>query len=272
MKPASLVILFSTVLFAAGCVDENKSAEGDSYSVEGKGRIIAVVNGSEIPELRISVYSPVAGAQPPEAVLENIISSELIMQAARKQGMHKMPDISEQLKIAEQSVLGGAYTQNFIATHPVSEETVAARYEELRQSLEGQNEYRTAHILVEDEALAKDLHAQISADGGKFAALAGEHSIDAGSARQGGELGWTEPRALVPEYAAAMQQTEPGALAPAPVQTQFGWHIIRVDEKRPLSVPALDGELRHNIEQSVRAEMFSQHLEELRTAAEIVRN
>ncbi|MGI9298001.1 MAG: peptidylprolyl isomerase [Gammaproteobacteria bacterium] len=270
MKKTAILALS---LLAAGCFhDSAKTGEGaDSAQTSGGGEIVAVVNGAEISETRISVYAPVAGGQDRETILDNIITGEIIAQAARDAEMHLRPEIAEQLRIAEQTVLGRAYTQEFIGENPVAEATVSLRYEELKSDLSGRSEYRTAHILVDDEELAGDLHAQISADGGKFAELAQEHSKDPGSAARGGELGWTDSSALVPEYAAAMEQTKPGALAVAPVRTQFGWHIIRVDEKRPLTPPPLNDDLRHNIEQSVRAELFSVHLEELRAAAEIVR-
>lgn len=270
MKKTTILILS---LFAAGCFhDSAKTEEGAEVAqTPGTGAVVAVVNGAEIHESRISAYAPVSGGQDRDAILENVITGELITQEARKAEIHLRPEILEQLQIAEQTVLGRAYTQQFIEDNAVPEETVAARYEELKSELSGRSEYRTAHILVSDETLARDLHAQISADGGKFAELAKEHSQDPGSAARGGELGWTDASALVPEYAAAMEQTAPGSLAAAPVQTQFGWHIIRVDEKRPVAPPPLNDELRHNIEQSVRAELFSVHLEELRAAADIVR-
>lgn len=276
------VILILSVL-AAGCFHDAAKQDGttaandtESMSMSessGGGEVVAIVNGMEISDLRISVYAPAASGQSPESILENIITGELITQEARKKEMHLRPEIVEQLRVAEQTVLGRAYTQEFIDNHLISAETVSLRYETFKAELAGQYEYRTAHILVQDESLAQDIYTQIAADGGKFAALAEEHSKDPGSAAKGGELGWAESRALVPEYAAAMEQTEPGNLAAAPVQTQFGWHIIRVDEKRPLPPPPpLNDEVRHNIEQSVRAELFSGHLDELRAAADIVLN
>lgn len=273
MKKTTVIVLS---LLAAGCFhDGGKTADAsaspdsaDSAAVEGP--IVAEVNGVQIPESRLSVYAPVAAGEDRATIIENIVSSELIAQTARKAGLHLRPDIAEQLRVAEQTVLGRAYARDFIDNHPVSEEAVAAQYEEIKAETAGQSEYRTAHILVAEEELAKDLYEQVAQDGGKFSELAREHSQDPGSASQGGELGWVNPRALVPEYAAAMEDTAPGELAAAPVKTQFGWHIIRVDEKRPLSPPPMSDELRHGIEQSVRAELFAARLRELRDAADIV--
>ena len=270
MKKTMILILS---VFAAGCFHDGKTEKKSAAdSVSGSGEIVATVNGEEIFESRISVYAPAAGTTDREFILDNVISGEVISQAARAAEMHLRPEIAEQLRIAEQTVLGRAYTEEFLAANETSEATISLRYEELKSELSGRSEYRTAHILVGDEELAKQLHSQISADGETFAALAEEHSQDPGSAAQGGELGWADSGALVPEYAAAMQQTEPGNLVPAPVQTQFGWHIIRVDEKREVAPPPLNDDLRRNIVRAVQAELFSAHLQELLDGADIVRN
>lgn len=267
MKKTAVFVLS---LMAAGCFHD-AAQEETAEAASDAGAIVAEVNGVQIPETRVRIYAPAAAGQDRDTIVDNIIAGEIIAQAARAAGMHLRPETAEELQVAEQTVLGRAYTRDFIDKTPVSAETVSLRYEELTSEFAGRHEYRTAHILVEDEALAQDLHSQLAADGGKFAALAREHSRDPGSAAQGGELGWTDSRALVPEYAAAMEATAPGELAAAPVRTQFGWHIIRVEEKRPLTPPPMNDELRHNIEQSVRAELFSAHLQELRAAADIVR-
>ena len=267
MKKTATIILS---LMAAGCFHDSPDESGETNATVSGATIVAEVNGVPVSELRISIYTPAAAGADRQTILDNIISSELIAQAARKAGMDSRPEIAEQLQIAEQTVLGRAYTLDFIENNPVSEDDVAQRYEEMKSEIADTNEYRTAHILVEDESLAKDLYAQVAEDGAQFAELAKQHSLDTGSAANGGELGWTDPRALVPEYSDAMQNTAPGELAAAPVRTQFGWHIIRVDEKRPITPPTLNDELRHNLEQSIRAEMFSVHLKTLRDNADIV--
>ena len=278
MKTFNFVAVCAAAALAlAGCNHDAPKTDAAETSASGEtaaavdGDIVATVNGTPIPSRRLEVYSPPGQNVNTAEVVENMITSELIYQAARAAKMHERPDVAEQLAVAEQTVLGRAYTQDFLANHSVSEEDVQARYAELQADLSGGNEYRSAHILVDDEALANDLHSQIVADGDKFAELAKEHSKDTGSATQGGDLGWLEPRVLVPEFASAMEAAEVGSLT-APVQTQYGWHIIRVDEKRPLSAPALNDELRARIEQAARAELFSKRIAELRDKADIVRN
>ena len=275
------IFIIAFTVLVAGCFEKTETKTADAASTTPPvgevaagesavdGEIIATVNGVPISAARIAVYAP-ADAPNTEGVVENIITSELIAQEARKAGMDKQPDIVEQVHVAEQTVLGRAYTQQFISDNPVADEKISQLYEQLKAEYSDKFEYRSAHILVDDESLAQDLHAQISADGDKFAELAAQHSKDPGSAANGGDLGWADPRELVPEYANTMQATAPGQLA-APVQSQFGWHIIRVDEKRAINVPELNDEMRRRIQQREQAEQFTRHLEELRATATITR-
>ena len=262
--------ILAAAIMLAGCYDNgDKTAKSAALSAE---ETAATVNGIQIPKARIKIYATAGGGTSNETVVENMITSELLAQEAKKSGMDKDPEILEQLAVAEQTVLGRAYTQKFLGENPVSEEVLQARYAELQEQYKGQSEYRSFHILVEDEALAIKLHGEIKADGKKFAGLAEKHSIDAGSGAQGGDLGWVNPASLVPEYGAALAATPPGRLVEAPVKTQYGWHIIYVDDSRPVSVPALSDEMRQRLRQSVQAEQFSKYIEELRGKAEITKN
>lgn len=264
MKKAALAL--APFFLLAGCFergDDSPAASGD---------VVATVNGVGIPRMRVSIYMQAAQQAPSSEVIDNVITGEVISQAAAEQGIDKIPEIAAQLEVARQTVLGRAYTQHFLNENQIDDAAVDARYEELKGEYGSQFEYRTAHILVPDKDLADDIYSQVSANPQKFGELAREHSKDPGSAAQDGELGWTDPRSLVPEYSKAMQETEPGNLAAAPVETQFGWHVIRVDEKRPLEAPQLDDQMRERLRQSLQAELFSKHLEEIRAAAEIVRS
>ncbi len=277
----TLVILFASLTLLAGCnkpdetsksdksqSEDIKTAEvGETGDAEPDGEIIATVNGMGIPAARLNVYSQ--PGQNPQDVINNIISSELIEQEARRLKIHEQDTIAQQLRVAEQTVLGRAYTQKFISENPVSSEKIDERYEEFKTEYEGREEILAAHILVSDEELANKIQSEVSADGEKFAELAGEHSKDPGSGAAGGVLGWADPRDFVPEFSEAIISTEAGNLVGAPVKTQFGWHIIRVDEKRVLPLPELNEEMRRNITQAEQAQMFSKHLNELREKAEI---
>lgn len=278
-----VLILFGAAL-AAGC-DQVNNDTGDASSSSPaaplisdtaaadtpEDKIIVVVNGVEIPESRLALY---AGGAPitdgnREEVIRNIVTGELITQAAKEAGFGDDPAVRSELILAEQSVFGRAYVTQFFQNHPISDEQVAARYETLKQELSGEKEYNVAHILVEDEKVAQDLLQQIQADGQVFEKLAGEHSIDPGSGANGGKLGWMQPQALVPEFAEAMKTLDSGELSPTPVKTQFGWHIIRVDETRDASPPELSDELRERIRQGEQSQLLNRHIEELRAKANI---
>jgi hypothetical protein len=148
----------------------------------------------------------------------------------------------------------------------VTPEAVQAAYDAAIADFEPATEYSAAHILVETEEEANDLLAQIEG-GADFAALATEHSQDPGSGANGGALGWFGAGRMVPEFEAAVVGLEPGGLA-GPVQTQFGWHLIRLDETRETTPPPLEA-VRAEVENQVRQEAVQAELEALRAGASI---
>ena len=263
MKNSSRLLLGTTVLAVALSASFATAQENDPNT------IIAVINGKPIPALRLSLYATQGGRQ--QDVVQNAIASELIAQAARKAGMDQDPETAQRLIIAEQNVLGGLYTQKFIAEHPVTEEDVQARYDLLKEQAQGEKEYKSSHILVETEDLAREIYDQVAEDADDFADLAKEHSTDTGSGAKGGDLGWVHPDALVPEYADALRSTPPGELAVAPVRSQFGWHIIMVTDARPVTVPELSDQMRQQINRAIQIEIFTKHLAELEADATITR-
>ena len=234
--------------------------------------VLAVVNGVSIPESRLLLYAQNAEVNDinRDAIINNIITGEVITQAAKNSGIAERPDIREQMAVAEQNILGRAYVDDFFARNPVDEARINSRYEELTAEADGKSEYNIAHILVAEEATATELLEKLKDDPALFAALATENSQDPSSAANGGALGWLVPEALVAPFATAMTELEEGELS-EPVQTEFGWHIIRVDGQRTLQVPPLTDELRQRIEQGERAEQFAKHVEQLRGAATIER-
>ena len=238
------------------------------------GKTLIVVNGMAIPESRIAAYSQEGkeiNEEERELLIKNIITSELIFQAAKSKGMDSKESMRQQLAVAEQSILGRAYAAQFLENNPVLDEEVKAKYDELLQQFSGQLEYDAAHILVDEEEETKELLAILKKSPDKFSALAKEHSKDPGSAQNGGKLGWASPAGLVPPFAEAMQKTPNGEIYPEPVKTNFGWHIIFVADSRSLPPPPLDEKLKENLQQAIRAEGFSAHLDELREKATIER-
>ncbi len=231
---------------------------------------VAKVNGVAIPQARSDALVREATAQGrpdnPELralVKQRLIESEVLAQEAVKLGLNKNPEVSTQLDLARQSVLIRAYVNDVAKRNPPTEDALRKAYEQNKQQ-PGASEYKARHILVATEAEAKTLITQISG-GADFAKLAAEKSRDEGSKAQGGELNWSPATGFVRPFGEAMAQLQKGAITTAPVQSQFGWHIIRLDDKRPLSYEALKPQLQ----QLVQQETAQKTIADLRAKAKV---
>lgn len=236
------------------------------------GGSVATVNGKAIPKARMEML--VAGqmqqGQPdtPElrnAIKEELIRGEVLMQEAQKKGFDKKADVLLQVEVARQRVVVGAYLQDYVKSHPISEEQVRADYEAIKARL-GDKEYKTRHILVANEAEAVAIIDKLG-KGAKFEELA-TASMDPGSKERGGDLGWSTPAAYVRPFAEALTQLTPGSYTKTPVKTDFGYHVIRLDEVRDLKLPSLE-EARPQISQRLMQQMVEKHMRELRSKAKV---
>ena len=232
----------------------------------------AMVNGVSIPQARIDMRVKAATAQgqadSPElrkAIREDMINMEVLVQEAVKLGLDKNPDVVQQVELTRQQVLAGAVVQNYAKSHPISEDQLKQEYDKLKVKL-GSKEYNARHVLVETEAEAKDIIAQLGKKG-KFEKLA-EKSKDTGSAAQGGSLGWNVPGNFVPEFANAMLNLKKGEYTKEPVKSQFGWHVIKVDDIRDMKVPSFE-EIKPQLQQRLQQQSIKQSIDELRAKAKI---
>lgn len=231
---------------------------------------VAKVNGVTIPQSRADalVREAVAQGRPDNPELRNLvkqrlIESEVLAQEAVKLGLNKNPEISTQLELARQTVLIRAFVNDVAKRNPPTEEAMRKAYEQNKDQ-PAASEYKARHILVGTEAEAKSLITQING-GADFAKLAAEKSRDEGSKGQGGELSWSPVNSYVRPFAEAMVQLNKGAMTTAPVQSQFGWHIIRLDDKRVLSYEALKPQLQ----QFVQQESVQKAITDLRAKAKV---
>lgn len=234
---------------------------------------MARVNGVAIPQSRLDfiMKARVSQGQPdsPEvrkSLREDLIAEEVIAQEALRKGLDRDPDVVAQLEIARQTALVRAYQIDYIKTHPVSDEALRKEYEELKARM-GDKEYKARHVLVSSEAEAKDIIARIK-KGTRIDKIAQEKSLDTGSKSKGGELDWSPAGNYVPSFAEALTKLNKGQLIEQPVQSQFGWHVIRLDDVRPLKVPPLE-EIKQNIVQRVLQRQFEVAVNELRAKAKI---
>ncbi|MFM0625323.1 peptidylprolyl isomerase [Paraburkholderia xenovorans] len=234
---------------------------------------IAVVNGTPIPKARADALIDQLVHQGQQntpqlqtAVREELVNREILMQEALRRGLPNRPDIKAQIAVAQQTVVLRALIEDFVKNNTPSDAEVTARYNALIKDAGGK-EYHLHHILVDNEQQAKDLIAKIKA-GASFEDLAKQFSKDPGSGKNGGDLDWSDPKAYVPEFADAATHLQKGQMTDTPVHTQFGWHIIRVDDVRSITPPPLE-QVRPQIVQQIQQEKLQAFEEGLRKNAKI---
>lgn len=237
------------------------------------GSTMAKVNGVAIPQSRLEFIVKARAAQgqadSPEtrkALRDDLIAEEVIAQDALKKGLDKDPDFTAQLEIARLTALVRAYQIDYVKNHPVSDEELHKEYDALKSQM-GDKEYKAHHILVATEAEAKDVIARIK-KGGKFDKIAQEKSLDTGSKSKGGELEWSPAASYVQPFAEALTKLTKGHLTEQPVKTPFGWHVIRLDDVRPLKIPPFE-EIKQNLAQRVLQRQFATFVADLRAKAKV---
>jgi peptidyl-prolyl cis-trans isomerase C len=245
---------------------------------------IAVVNGKAIPTSRLDAAiasvlarNPAAANITPEQkaelqknLTEQLIKQEVLAQQAQKEGLENSVAYKNAIEFARQGVLVNLLVEDFAKKNkPTAAETKAEYDRVVAQAQSSGKEYKSRHILVEDEKLAKDLIAQLN-KGAKFDALAKKYSKDPGSGAQGGDLGWADPAGYVPEFATALKGLEKGKMTQTPVKSSFGYHIIKLDDIREAQKPKIPpyDEVKDRIEQqmlSQKIQAFENNLREKAT-------
>ena len=195
------------------------------------------------------------------AIREELNTRELLAREARRKGMDKNAELKTQMDLASQTVLVRAYVADWIKANPVPEADLRKEYDAIRAQI-GDKEYKVSHILVDNEADAKEVIAELQ-KGAKFADLAKARSKDPGSKDRGGDLDWNAPANFVKPFSDAMVKAEKGKFTPQPVQTQFGWHVILVEDVRDAKVPSFD-EVKPQLAQRLQAQMLDKYFRDLR--------
>ncbi|MFN7725494.1 MAG: peptidylprolyl isomerase [Rubrivivax sp.] len=232
---------------------------------------IAVVNGKAVPKARVDALIQQAqragqqvGPEVQQQARDQVVLREIFTQEAERQGVAASADYKAQMELARQSILIRELFQSYSKKNPVTDAEAKAEYDKFKAAASG-TEYRARHILVEKEEEAKALIAQIKA-GGSFEELAKKNSKDPGSGANGGDLDFAKPDSYVPEFGAAMAKLKKGEMTDAPVKTQFGFHIIKLEDTREAQFPAFDdvkGQLKQRLEQG----KLQQYQEDLRAKA-----
>ncbi|MDQ7988983.1 MAG: peptidylprolyl isomerase [Candidatus Dactylopiibacterium sp.] len=196
---------------------------------------------------------------------EHLVQRTVLLEAAHKAGLDKQADVQRRMDFMRDEVLVQAYLKDWVAKHPVTDEKIKAEIDRLIAS-EGGSEYHARHILVETEAEARAIIEKLG-KGAKFADLA-KASKDPGSAAHGGDLGWARPATYVPEFAAALKALEKGKFTTEPVKSQFGYHVILLEDSRPIEAPPLEA-VKPQLQQGLQQQELRAHIDALKQQAKI---
>jgi peptidyl-prolyl cis-trans isomerase C len=230
------------------------------------------VNGKAIPKSRLDfvVKQRTAQGTPDndqlrKTTMDALITQEVVAQEAERKGMAKSAEVQTQLALARQQVLIQAYMQNYFKSRPITDEQMLVEYNKVKAS-RGDKEYKARHILVDKDTEAQEIIAQLQ-KGAKFEDLA-KNSKDPGSKERGGDLDWNPPTTYVKPFAEALVKLEKGKYTETPVQSQFGWHVIMLEDVRPIQFPEFDA-----VKQQIRSMLQEQEVQkligELRSKAKI---
>ena len=238
---------------------------------------IAMVNGKAVPKARVDamldqIVKQQQPGQPPQAktpeleqkVKDEIVLREIFLQEAERRGLQASADYKTQMEFARQSILIRALFQDYEKKNPTTDADARAEYDKIK-STNGDKEYRARHILVEKEEDAKAILAQLKA-GAKFEDLAKKNSKDPGSAENGGDLDWANPGNYVPEFSQALTKLEKGQTTDVPVKSQFGYHIIKLEDVRATQFPGFD-EVKPQIIQRQNQAKMAKFRDELKSKA-----
>ena len=271
IKSGLLLASVASLLAVSAC---NPAKDAKPAAPVSTAPAAATVNGTAISQRTVDLLAKqgAGGGRPdtPEtraAIIDQLTLQMVIADEAVKKGLDKTPEVQEQLEVIRQSVLANAYVQDYIKANPVTDEMLKAEYERIKATVTG-TEYKARHILVEKEAEAKDIIAKLKKDPGAFAKLATEKSNDPGSKVKGGDLGWVDVRGMVPEFGAALSKLEKGKFSEEPVKTQFGWHVILLEDTRPVEAPPLEA-VKPQLTQQLQQQNVKKQLDTLKAAAKI---
>lgn len=234
---------------------------------------VATVNGKAIPASRVDqmVKQVVAqgratdSPQLREMIKKELVGREVLIQEADKQGVGNRADVKAAIDNARQSIIINAMLADYVKKNPVKDSEVKAEYDKARAGAPDK-EYKARHILVEKEEDAKAIITKLKG-GAKFDELA-KQSKDPGSAAQGGDLGWTDPSRFVPEFSKALTALKNGAITETPVKTQFGFHVIKLEETRPVQIPPLE-QVKQQVSEQIQQRKLAEYRDSLMKKAKV---
>lgn len=234
---------------------------------------LAIVNGKAVPKERAEVLKqqversgrPVTPEMEGQ-IKDEVIAREVFMQEAQKRGLEATADYKTQMDLARQTILIRELFADYQKKNPVTDAEIQAEYNKFVTANSGK-EYKASHILVASEDEAKTIIASIK-KGAKFADIAKKQSKDPGSGAKGGDLDWANPSSYVAEFTQALIKLDKGKMTQTPVKSQFGWHVIRLDDTREAQMPKLD-EVKPQIAQQLQQQKLAKFQEDMRAKAKV---
>jgi peptidyl-prolyl cis-trans isomerase C len=234
---------------------------------------VATVNGVQIPRNRLEIVvrqQTTRGAQDSDQLRaqlrEALINNELLVQEANRSGIAKKAEVQQQIDLVRQEVVANAVVTEYIRVNPISDADVQKEYERAKAQT-GDREYKARHVLVANEEDAKSVLADLK-KGVKFDEIAQKRSLDEGSRPKGGDLDWNVPSNFDKAFADAMVKLEKGKITDAPVRSRFGFHIIQLDDVRPVNFPPLS-QVSQQIQQRLVGQKVDGLIRELRGKAKV---
>lgn len=265
---------------------DNTGGPGDKAAGQGestdkaarKGEAVATVNGQKITEDMFQMFARSRNRgqamqmneQQRQQMLDNLVKLQVLANKAREEGVDENPDVAARMKLTEMQMLAGALLEQHMADNPITDEDLRAEYDKRAgDQAGGGKEYKASHILVEKEETARDLIGQLD-DGADFAELAREHSTGP-SSEQGGDLGWFEPGQMVGPFSDKVAEMEKGEVTSDPVETRFGWHVIKLRDEREVQPPSFEDQ-RGQLQQTLQNQRIEEFVDKLRDEAQVETN
>ena len=275
---SALLLGAAVALGATGCTkpadDAAKPASPTSApGAAEKAATVVTVNGKALDTTLLDTFLQAVTGKPAaeaskeqrDAMVDQLVNMTLAAQAADKEGLDKTPDVQARLALLRTQILAEAASEKYVKSHPVSDEEVKKAYDDEVANMP--KEYKARHILVEKKETADAILKELQA-GGDFAKIAKAQSKDPGSAAKGGDLGWFSAQTMVKPFADALKTLEKGKMTAAPVQTEYGWHIIEMEDMRAPTAPAFE-DVKEQVKMFAQRKKLQAYLEELRKTAKI---
>lgn len=245
-----------------------------TYAAEEKNDVVAKINDKTITQTDLADYEKIRSKQgggnvhpDKQTLVDEMVDRELLFQDAIKKGLDKTPDFTKEMETLRFNVLAKAAMQDYLKNTPATDEQLKAHYDKVIAKVNFPMEYKARHILVEKEEDAKAIIADL-AKGKDFSEIAKTQSKDPGSAKEGGDLGWFRAEQMVKEFSEAAAKLEKGKYTLEPVKSQFGYHIIMLEDSRKMQPPAFDS-VKEKVKGSYQNEQMMNYTADLKKAAKI---